>query len=355
MPSTKALLVGVTQYMNKVGPSGLEKSMDVDSAWEDVHRIKGLLKELKQAEPVPKPKYQVLTLTGDRFTTRDAVLYGLHWLFSGVTVGQQLLFYFSGHGVKRPQPGTNGTVLEEVLCASDTDWKGGGCITDEDIINVGYDALAGNACLEIVLECCYAGGVAASTATSTRFGCPFGASKFPAGSTVVWTACGAEENSHSGPEKPCGQDPKATRVGLFTHFFRQNFKSAARRRDLLDVVATKLYDYAEGSATCCPGVMKSQVPELICSKGAGTKDPADERPLTPAIGGCPVIAPSPSDPTTVLAGTFNPVAFNPFLAAAGAPISPKLTPFVVPTRFKKTGLTCDGVTPAKGVPKVTPP
>lgn len=358
MATLKALLVGVTEYAFKLEVGQALVSKDMQSAQDDVGNMRDLIEELtiKSSTESPTParpfaRAYVRQQTGYRKTTRDQILQGLGWLFRDPVPDQQLLFYFSGHGLQAPNADDPNT-LEEVLCPSDVDWRtGANALRDADLVDIGRDRLAGGGCIEIVLESCFSAGVGAAFGGGqqpvTRFGCMFGGNQFPGGAGVVWAACGAAENSHSGPVPvPCEPGPVR---GLFTQFFCDFAKTppAQARRWVLTEVTKKLGAYRAAAKGCCTkpeNEMKQQTPELIRRAPAGAADPANSPPLRPMLGGCPVVPPQPAAvgrvETTVEVETVGTTHSG---SGAGA-----ATVAAAAGAFKKTSSLCDSVVPLKG-------
>jgi hypothetical protein len=67
--------------------------------------------------------------------TRAAVINGWDWLGDGAAAGDELLYYFSGHGVQLATVDATGEVdgLDEAQCCADFEGGGAGAIRDDDV------------------------------------------------------------------------------------------------------------------------------------------------------------------------------------------------------------------------------
>jgi hypothetical protein len=84
----------------------------------------------------------------DKQVTRAAVESGLAWLTEGASEDRRLLFFFSGHGFRRP--GSDGSI-EEMLVLSDNEF-----FEDDKLVEASKKAKPGT--LTVLLDCCFAGG-----------------------------------------------------------------------------------------------------------------------------------------------------------------------------------------------------
>jgi hypothetical protein len=98
-----------------------------------------------------------------RKANKKAILDLLTQLVTGATPGDQLLFYFSGHGGQYcSQPSADfqkcdGVVLD-VLCPYGTDWDNQIFVSNQDLKGI-VDMLPACTTLEMVLDACTAGGM----------------------------------------------------------------------------------------------------------------------------------------------------------------------------------------------------
>ena len=282
MPRLKALLVGVPS-----NPS--YPLLDMPSARRDVQKMYQLLSQLPGVEQgsqclrLPHPN---VGEPEHRQTNKATILHYLReFLFNGARPGDQLVFYFSGHGLLCEDPQDPARV-DELLCPSDANpnlrakptpqapnprpdaTARATLIHADEVVDLAHAALKAGACLEIIIEACSAAGfIKAPTHTIYPFGCYFGGSHFPGGSGAVWSASLIGENSHAGPVPACSN---AEPVGLFTHYFCENFKDRSRL-DLLTQIKLGLSAYAKAcNADCCkeaPNSMGTQTPKLYCYGG----------------------------------------------------------------------------------------
>jgi len=110
-PIKRALIVGVNKYDPSLG-------CDLNGCVNDANNIRRTL-----ANTFNFGKSNITMLT-DYNATKDNIISGLNDLISDVVEGDQLVFYFSGHGSQVPD--TNGDEpdrMDEILCPTDLDWN----------------------------------------------------------------------------------------------------------------------------------------------------------------------------------------------------------------------------------------
>lgn len=92
---------------------------------------------------------EIATYTNEQATLAN-VNAGLNWLFSdptSLTANDRLVFYFSGHGWRKMEDGSN----RECLCLHD------GFLFDTELVQLTQDMPSG--ILNVILDCCHAGGL----------------------------------------------------------------------------------------------------------------------------------------------------------------------------------------------------
>ena len=116
----RALLIGINTYPRK----------PLSGAVNDVLRVKRALETLFPSSDLAI----TLLLNGD--ATRWAILEGLKKLVDGVSAGDRLLFYFSGHGMQLDtwDPAAEADGKDEAICPVDIDLAtGGNAIRDREL------------------------------------------------------------------------------------------------------------------------------------------------------------------------------------------------------------------------------
>jgi hypothetical protein len=270
MAKFKALLIGVNRYTNKrqfknEKTGALEwRDASLKSAKLDAVAVADLL--AANVDKLGFTEASGIVLTGDKNTTRSKILDALHALGAGAGPGDQLLLYFSGHSTWTLCSDSEGKKkwYQMALCPSDTKWDEI-VITAGDVTAMTSQALAKQACLEVILETCSAQGLAPGELHLYGFGDT--SNKLPP--FARWDAAAPLESSHSGPVPPCIEAPHR---GLFTHFFCKRFidQGQPRPRDtLLQAITKDLAQYQSQFNRCCDGKWPkddAQTPALTCAK-----------------------------------------------------------------------------------------
>ncbi|MEI4486937.1 caspase family protein [Frigidibacter sp. MR17.14] len=105
----------------------------------------------------------------DDRATAAAILERLHWLLDGAEDGDELVFYYSGHGTRVASYGADGRPdhLNEVLVPWDFDWTPDRAISDAQLCDL-YGQLPYDCHFMMMLDCCHAGGMHRQTGARPR-------------------------------------------------------------------------------------------------------------------------------------------------------------------------------------------
>ena len=171
MPRKSALLIGINEYHPVIGPLG--------GCINDAHQVKSvLLERFSFSEDGIKELY-------DFDATREAILNGLDWLIRGAEAGDALVWSYSGHGTRLPNP-QDPSGKDEVLVAFSPEWETLlsnqldasvlfleenwelQFIRDEEI-KACLEALADGVNLTLLMDCCYSGDISKIPRVFSRF------------------------------------------------------------------------------------------------------------------------------------------------------------------------------------------
>ncbi|WEK04084.1 MAG: caspase family protein [Candidatus Devosia phytovorans] len=141
----KALLVGINDYPNP--------AQRLEGCINDVFTMSAVL----QSCGVPPDAIRVCL--DDRATT-EGILSRLQWLVDDPRPGDELVFYYSGHGARVPEYGENFEPdhFVETLVPWDFDWTPERWIADDQIYNL-YCQLPYETRLVMIFDCCHSGGI----------------------------------------------------------------------------------------------------------------------------------------------------------------------------------------------------
>ncbi len=145
-PQQRALLVGIADYPD--ANSRLEGPVN------DVFSMSATLQELGFSPD------SIRVVLNDR-ATAAGIRERLKWLLADAQAGDQLVFYFAGHGAQVPGYGRGSEVdhVDECLVPWDFDWSKGNAIADDEFAAL-YAQLPYACQFVSVLDCCHAGGMA---------------------------------------------------------------------------------------------------------------------------------------------------------------------------------------------------
>ncbi|NML45377.1 caspase family protein [Ramlibacter sp. G-1-2-2] len=141
----KAVLVGVADYADPANK--------LDGPVNDVFAVSAALQELGF------PPDGIRVVLNDR-ATAEGIRERLKWLLQEAQEGDQLFFFFAGHGAQVPGYGRDSEVdrLDECLVPYDFDWTRGQGISDDELAAL-YGQLPYKCQFTIMLDCCHAGGM----------------------------------------------------------------------------------------------------------------------------------------------------------------------------------------------------
>jgi hypothetical protein len=141
----KALLVGINEYP--------EESDRLEGCVNDVFTMSSVLQECGV------PPEAIRTCLDDRATAKG-ILDRLKWLLDEPKSGDELIFYYSGHGARIPQYGDEFEPdhHDEVLVPWDFDWTPEKAISDDQIYDL-YSQLPYDCRLIMIFDCCHSGGI----------------------------------------------------------------------------------------------------------------------------------------------------------------------------------------------------
>lgn len=141
----RALLVGIDEY-----PKEAER---LYGCVNDVFAMSATLQDCGFAPE------EIRTCLNDRATT-EGILSRLAWLTDGAQAGDQLVFFYSGHGARLPQYGLHEEPdrLTETLVPYDFDWTPERLVSDEQIYQF-YAQLPYDTQLLMIFDCCHAGSM----------------------------------------------------------------------------------------------------------------------------------------------------------------------------------------------------
>ncbi|HEX6883869.1 MAG TPA: caspase family protein [Planctomycetota bacterium] len=153
-PRRRALLVGINDY-----PNAADR---LEGCVNDVFLMSALLQECGfEAEDI--------RVCLDRRATARGILERLEWLLDDPRPGDQLVFYYSGHGAQLPSYGAGDTVdrKDETLVPWDFDWSLERCVTDDQLYAL-YSQLPYGTQLVALFDCCHSGGIHRAGAPRAR-------------------------------------------------------------------------------------------------------------------------------------------------------------------------------------------
>ncbi len=139
----KALLVGINNYP--------DPSQRLEGCVNDVFTMSAVLQDCAFAPE------SIRTCLDER-ATADGILSRLEWLLDDPKPGDELVFYYSGHGARIPEYGEDFEPDHhvETLVPWDFDWSPEKAISDDQIYSL-YSQLPYDCRLILIFDCCHSG------------------------------------------------------------------------------------------------------------------------------------------------------------------------------------------------------
>ena len=153
-PQMRALLVGIADYPDVA--SRLEGPLN------DVFGVSAALQEMGF------PAESIRVVLNER-ATAAGIRERLKWLLADAKPGDELFFFYAGHGAQIPGLGRDAEVdrVDECLVPYDFDWSTERAITDDEFCEL-YSQLPYEARFTAMLDCCHAGGMTRGGGVKTR-------------------------------------------------------------------------------------------------------------------------------------------------------------------------------------------
>lgn len=144
-PRRRALLVGINDYP--------DPAACLEGCVNDVFLMSELLQEC-QFQPE-----QIRICLNDR-ATAQGIRERLEWLVADAGPGDELVFFYSGHGAQLATYGDGDAVdhKDETLVPYDFDWTPEHSVVDDQIFNL-YSQLPYDTRLVLIFDCCHSGGI----------------------------------------------------------------------------------------------------------------------------------------------------------------------------------------------------
>jgi hypothetical protein len=141
----KALLIGINDY-----PNAADR---LEGCINDVFTVSAVLQQCGF------PAGTIRTCLDNR-ATAEGILSRIKWLLDDPQPGDELIFYYSGHGARIPEYGNNFEPDHHVesLVPWDFDWSPQTAIADDQIFDL-YSQLPYDTRLVMIFDCCHSGGI----------------------------------------------------------------------------------------------------------------------------------------------------------------------------------------------------
>jgi hypothetical protein len=141
----KALLIGINDYP--------DPAQRLEGCINDVFTMSSVLQDCGV------PPEAIRTCLDGR-ATAEGILSRLKWLLDDPKPGDELIFYYSGHGARIPEYGNDYEPdhYTESLVPWDFDWTPEKAISDDQIFNL-YSQLPYDCRLLMIFDCCHSGGI----------------------------------------------------------------------------------------------------------------------------------------------------------------------------------------------------
>jgi hypothetical protein len=150
----KALLIGIEDYPN-----------EADRLAGCVNDVFAMSATLQDCGFEPE---QIRICLNERATT-EGILSRIEWLVEGAQSGDELVFFYAGHGARVPEYGELGEPdhLTETLVPYDFDWTPSHMVSDDQIYEF-YAQLPYGTQLLMVIDCCHSGSMHRQGAARAR-------------------------------------------------------------------------------------------------------------------------------------------------------------------------------------------
>lgn len=144
-PRKRALLVGINEYPNPEDR--------LAGCVNDVFLMSAVLQECGFSPS------QIRVVLDER-ATAAGILERMSWLLDDARAGDEIVFFYSGHGAQLPTYGEGDTIdrMDETLVPHDFDWSPDTCVTDDTIYGL-YSQLPFDTRLFMIFDCCHSGGI----------------------------------------------------------------------------------------------------------------------------------------------------------------------------------------------------
>lgn len=144
-PRRRALLVGIDEYP--------DPAARLEGCVNDVFEMSAVLQECNFDAG------DIRICLNER-ATAEGIRQRLAWLLDDPLPGDELVFYYSGHGARLPTYGEGDDVdqMDESLVPHDFDWSPETCVTDDQIYCL-YSQLPYDTRLVMIFDCCHSGGM----------------------------------------------------------------------------------------------------------------------------------------------------------------------------------------------------
>ncbi len=141
----RALLIGINDYPNPADR--------LAGCVNDVYLMSSVIQECGFTAD------EIRIVLNDRATAKG-ILDRMHWLLDGAAPGDELVFFYSGHGAQLPTYGEGDVVdrMDETLVPYDFAWTPETCITDDQIYDL-YSQLHYDTRFVMIFDCCHSGGI----------------------------------------------------------------------------------------------------------------------------------------------------------------------------------------------------
>jgi hypothetical protein len=141
----KALLVGINDYP--------DPAQRLEGCINDVFTMSAVLQDCGFAP-------ETIRTCLDSRATAQGIYERMEWLMDGARAGDELIFYYSGHGARVPEYGEDFEPdhYVETLVPWDFDWSPETYVSDDQIYGL-YSQMPYDCRLIMIFDCCHSGGI----------------------------------------------------------------------------------------------------------------------------------------------------------------------------------------------------